>query len=97
MSDLGSKRALILASVFAVAVVVLSFAVPAPGALLLALLPPAALFVVLYFVVRWAAGLRDAGRGAGPRAARQILDERYARGDIGPEDYGRMRSNLETP
>ncbi len=63
MPDLGSRWALILASIFAVAVVVISFVVP--GALLFTVLPPTVLFIVLYFVVRWAvaAGLRDAGRG----------------------------------
>ena len=73
--------------------------VPGPGALLMFLLPPAALFIVLYFVVRWAvaAGIRDAGGGTGGRTAREILDARYAGGEIGAEDYERRRARLETP
>ena len=43
-----------------------------------------------------AAGLRDADRG-GTRTALEILDARYAAGEIGPEDYERRRSHLETP
>ena len=99
MTRLGSREALLAAVVFAAVVVVLSTTVPGPGARLMFLLPPAALFVVLYFVVRWAvaAGLRDAGGGAGSRKAREVLDERYARGELGQEDYERMRSRLETP
>lgn len=94
MSQLGTHKAL-LAVVFAAVVVVLSTI--GPGALLFTLVPLAAMFVVLYFIVRWAvaAGFRDAG--AGPRTARGILDARYAGGEIGPEDYERMRSHLETP
>lgn len=99
MPRLGSREALLLAVVFAAVVVVLSVAVPGPGALLLTLLPPAALFIVLYFVVRWAvaAGLRDTSGGAVPQMAREILDVRYAGGEIGQEDYERMRTRLETP
>ncbi len=103
MPRIGSREALLAAVVFAAVVVVLSTTVPGPGALLMFLLPPAALFIVLYFVVRWAvaAGLRDAGVGAGgrtvSRTAREILDARYAGGEIGQEDYERMRSHLETP
>jgi putative membrane protein len=96
MPELGSRKALLLAVVFAAVVVVLSTAGPGLGALLFTLLPLAALFVVLYFVVRWAvaAGFRDAG--ASSRTAREVLDERYARDEIGSEDYERMRSRLET-
>ncbi len=98
MPRLRSREALLAAVVFAAVVVVLSTTVPGPGALLMFLLPPAALFIVLYFVVRCAvaAGLRGAGSGDG-RTAREILDARYAGGEIGQEDYERMRSHLETP
>ena len=103
MPRLGSREALLAAVIFAAVVVVLSTTVPGPGAMLMFLLPPAALFVVLYFVVRWAvaAGLRDAGGDADgrtvPRTAREILDARYARGEIGQEDYEETRTRLETP
>lgn len=33
-------------------------------------------------------------RGAGPTQARQILDQRYARGEIGDDEYLRMRRQL---
>ena len=97
MPQLGTRKALLLGIAFAALVVVLSTVGPGLGASLITLLPAVALFVVLYFVVRWAvaAGFRDAG--AGPRTARAILDARYAEGEIGPEDYERMRSHLETP
>ncbi len=90
---------MLLAVVFAAVVVVLSTTGPGLGVLLFTLLPLAALFIVLYFVVSWAAaaGLRDARADVGTRMAREVLDGRYARGEIGPEEYERMRSNLETP
>ena len=95
----GSRQALLAALVSAAVVVVLSFAVPGPGAPLLAVLPPAALFVVRHFVVRWAvaAGLRDADRSGGARTAREILDRRHAGDEFGAEGYVRVRSRLETP
>jgi len=64
-------------------------------------LPLAGLVIALYFVVKWAVatGIRDAGGGGvdGLRTAREVLDGRYARGEIGPEDYERVRRDLETP
>ncbi len=77
----------------------LSTTVPGPGVLSMFLLPPAALFIVLCFVVGWAvaAGLRDAGGGTGGQTARETLDARYAGGGIGPEDYERRQARLETP
>ncbi|QIN84188.1 hypothetical protein GBA63_17180 [Rubrobacter tropicus] len=99
--ELGSRKALLLAAAFAVVVVILSMSGAAVGALFFYVLYVAAVLAALYLVVRWAvaAGIRDAGgRGlAGARTAREILDERYARGEIGPEDYGRARRDLETP
>ena len=101
MPKLGSHQALLLAIVFAAVIVVLSTVGPGLGVLLATLLPLAGLVAALYLVVRWAvaAGIRDAG-GEGVarvRTAREILDERYARGEIGPEDYERVRRDLETP
>lgn len=97
---LGSRRALLPAVVFAAVVVVVSSIGPGLGPLVLAVLPLAGMVVALYFVVRWAvaAGIRDAGEGGvGGLAAKEVLDERYARGEIGPEDYERVRRDLETP
>ena len=101
LPDLGSRKALLLALVFAAVVVVLSTVGPGLGTLLVTLLPLAGLIAALYLVVRWAvaAGICDTGgRGVadGP-AAREVLDGRYARGEIGPEEYERARRDLETP
>lgn len=56
-------------------------------------------FFLLYLAVKRgvASGMRDAagkeiGRAGG---ARRILDERYARGEIGQEEYQRMRRDVE--
>ena len=101
LERLGSRNALLLAVVFAAVVVVGSSIGPGLGPLLVAVLPLAAMVIALYFVVRWAvaAGIRDAGVGGvdGPRTAREVLDGRYARGEIGPGDYERARRDLETP
>ena len=102
MSDLGSRRALILASIFAVAVVVLSISGAGPGALLNFLLFAVGPLAALYFIVKSAvrAGVFAASKTAAapePRTARKILDERYARGEISGEEYERVRRDLETP
>ncbi len=83
----GAREVLLLAVVLAAVIVVFATTVGGSRAMLAFLLPPAALFIVLYFVVRWAvaAGVRDAGGGG--RTARDILDARYAGGEIGAEDH----------
>ncbi len=102
MADLGSRRALIPASIFAVAVFSLSFVGEGPGALSSFLLFVVGPLVALYFVVKSAvrAGVVAANRAAATpelRTPREILDARYAGGEIGPEDYEEMRRRLETP
>ena len=102
MADLGSRRALILASIFAVAVASLSFVGEGPGTLSSFLPFVVGPLVALYFIVKNAvrAGVAAASKAvAAPelRTAREILDARYARGEIGPEDYEEMRTRLETP
>ncbi len=102
MSYLGSRRALILASIFAVAVVLPSISGAGPGALLNFLLFVVGPLVALYFIVKSAvrAGLVSASKAAATpefQTTREILEARYAAGEIGPEDYERMRSHLETP
>ena len=58
--------------------------------------------VLLIFAIRWAvgSGIRDAaeemGTSEGGRAARRILDERYARGEISRDEYERMRRDIES-
>ena len=102
MADFGCRRALILASIFAVAVVSLSFVGECRGDL-----SSFQLFVVgplgaLYFIVKSAvrAGVAATGKAVATpelRTAREILNARYARGEIGPEDYEETRTRLETP
>ena len=46
--------------------------------------------VIAWAVVRFAGGGASGNRGS----ARRILDERYARGEIGPEEYQRIRREL---
>ncbi len=69
MADLGSRRALILASIFAVAVVMLSFVGEGPGALSSFLLFVVGPLVALYFIVRSAvrAGAVAANKARLPR------------------------------
>jgi uncharacterized membrane protein len=102
VADLGFRRALILASIFAVAVVLLSFIGEGPGALLSFLLFVVGPLGALYFIVKSAvrAGVGAASKAVATpelRTAREILDARHARGEIGPEDYEEMRTRLETP
>ncbi len=103
MADLGSRRALILASIFAVAVVSLSFVGEGRGDLssfqLFVVGPLGALYFIVKSAVR-AGGVAAAGKAVATpelRTAREILDARYARGEIGPEDYEETRTRLETP
>jgi putative membrane protein len=97
MPELGTRKALLLALVFAGVVVVVSSVGPGLGPVLLYLAPLAVTSVVLYFIVRWAVAAGNAGWSGRVRTAREVLDERYARGEIGAEEHGRMRGRLETP
>ena len=85
MPKFASRNVVVGAIVFAVIVVVSVLGVGA-GELLFYLLYLVPTLVVLYLVVRWAvaAGVVDAGR-------------RGAGGEIGAEEYERVRSQLETP
>ena len=53
----------------------------------------ALMIVVIVLLVRWLARGND-GRGAQARTARDILDERYARGDIDREEYLQRKSDI---
>ncbi len=44
-------------------------------------------------LVRWMGGTRNDGGGR-VRTAREILDERYARGEIDREEYQRRRDDI---
>jgi uncharacterized membrane protein len=101
VSDLGSRRAFILTSIFAVAVFSLFFVGEDPGGLSSFLLLIVGPLVVLYFIVRYAvrAGAGTANKASATpqlRVAREILNARYASGEIGREDYREMRARLET-
>lgn len=55
----------------------------------------ALLIVGIIAVVKWLAG-SSAGVGTPPpKSARQILDERYARGEIEREEYEQKKRDLE--
>ena len=57
-------------------------------------------FIAPYHVIRWAVSgsIRDAAKREGGDlahpTARQILDDRYARGEIGGDEYERMRRDI---
>jgi putative membrane protein len=47
-------------------------------------------------IVKWLAGTSaNAGGALPPKSARQILDERYARGEIDRDEYEQKRRDLE--
>lgn len=54
----------------------------------------AVLVAVVVLVVRWLAG-GNLGTGSLSRAPREILDERYARGEIDREEYLRRRQDID--
>ena len=58
--------------------------------IMLAVLALLVAFVVL--LVRWIGG--DRGLPATTRAAREVLDERYARGEIDRDDYLKRRQDI---
>ena len=102
MLRFASRNVVTGAIAFAVIVIVASVSGAGAGGLLFYLLYLVPTLVVLYLVVRWAvaAGVVDAGRRgstAGRSGAREILDARYAGGEIGAEEYERVRARLETP
>jgi len=60
------------------------------------------LLPTLYLVIKWTVssalrGVSSAFReaSAGDHTARQILDERYARGEIGREEYEQVRRDIQ--
>lgn len=59
------------------------------GLLVLVGLVALAVWAVIYFT-----GSGGSSRGTSDLQARQILDQRYARGEIGDDDYQRMRRQL---
>jgi len=48
---------------------------------------------VIVLLVRWLGG-GNGGRGASARTARDILDERYARGEIDREEYVQRKNDI---
>lgn len=61
----------------------------------------AVVIVLAISMLRWVVGggVRDATKTeettSGRRTARQILDERYASGDLARDEYERMRQDIE--
>ena len=53
----------------------------------------ALLVAIMVFLARWLGGDRAAGPEA-PRTARDLLDERYARGEIDRDEFLRRRPDL---
>lgn len=52
------------------------------------------LWILLIVAVVWAGGaLRPTGEQT-PRSARQLLDERYARGELDDQEYRKRRAEL---
>lgn len=54
----------------------------------------AVLVAVVVLVLRWLGG-GSVGTGLAPRTSREILDERYARGEIDREEYMRRRQDID--
>ena len=102
MPKFATRNVVVGAVAFAAIVIVVSVLGVGAGELLFYLLYLVPTLVVSYLVVRWAvaAGVSDAREGAatlGRSGAREILDARYAGGEIPDDEYERMRRNLETP
>ena len=57
------------------------------------IVPLALLIALIVLLVRWLGGGSDDG-GRPVRTARDILDERYARGEIDREEYQRRRNDI---
>lgn len=57
------------------------------------IVPLALLIALIVVLVRWLGGGSDDG-GRRVRTARDILDERYARGEIDREEYQRRRNDI---
>lgn len=57
--------------------------------------------ILIVFAVRWAVsgGIRDAAKNteetSGEQPARQALNERYASGEIGRDEYRQIRQDIE--
>ncbi len=54
----------------------------------------AAIVAVVVLIVRWLGGAGGGGAGARPRAAQNILEERFARGEIDKEEFEQRRQAL---
>lgn len=53
----------------------------------------ALIILVIVALVRWIAGVGDRTQRGG-KSAREILDERYARGEISKKEFESMREDL---
>lgn len=46
-------------------------------------------------IIKWLAGASGKAGTAAPKSARQVLDERYARGEIDREEFEQKKRDLE--
>ncbi len=54
----------------------------------------ALIVAVVVLIVRWLGGVGGGGAGARPKAAQDILEERFARGEIDKEEFEQRRQAL---
>ncbi len=54
----------------------------------------AAIVAVVVLIVRWLGGAGGVGAGARPKAALDILEERFARGEIDKDEFEQRRQAL---
>ena len=54
------------------------------------------LILLFLLLVKWVFGRRDPARRQGDKTALDILKERYARGEIGKEEFDQKRRDLES-
>lgn len=69
---------------------------PGPTELLILLMLLVVIGAVLLFVLSRSRGPRDADAEHETTDARQLLDKRYARGELGREEYQQMREDIES-
>ena len=54
------------------------------------------IWIVLILVVAWALGGLRTGREPGEKSPRELLDQRFARGEIDEEEYRKRRGALDS-
>lgn len=54
------------------------------------------IWIVLILAIAWALGGLRAWRGPGEKSPRELLDQRFARGEIDEEEYRKRRGVLDS-